>query len=77
MSPGVTASLETGNETWTVCDAPAASSTLAKPTSRCGGATTSLVGWCTYTGTTSAPARLPVLASVNVTLTLSSGETER
>ena len=44
MSPTVTASRETGNETCTVGDAPAASSILAQPTSRCGGASTVLTG---------------------------------
>src|SRR6266487_2136011 len=76
MSPGVTASLETGNETCTVCDAPASRVTLAKPTSRRGGATTSLTGCCTYTGTTVVPARLPVLATVNATTTVPCRETE-
>src|SRR5512132_1570608 len=37
MSAGVTASRETGNETWTDFDWPGSRATLANPTSRCGG----------------------------------------
>ncbi len=33
---------------------------------------TSLTGWCTYTGTMSVPARPPVLATVNVAVTVPS-----
>src|SRR5215208_1236249 len=76
MSPVVTASCETGNDTCTVRDSPAASSTLAQPTSRRGGTTSVLTGWLTYTGTTVAPARVPVLATVNVAVALPCRETE-
>ena len=47
MSPCVSASLDTGNETVTVWDCPAPSVTRVKPTSRCGGTTTLLTGWAT------------------------------
>ena len=47
MSPGVTARTEVGNETCTVCDAPAARLTRAKPASRFGGTRTGLSGWLT------------------------------
>ena len=56
MSPCVSASAETGNVTCTVFDWPASSVTRVKPTSRCGGTTTPLTGWATYTGTMSVPA---------------------
>jgi hypothetical protein len=46
------------------------------PTSRLGGASTSLTGWCTYTGTTVVPARLPVFATVKVAVTVPCRETE-
>src|ERR1700716_2456069 len=69
MSPGVTASSDTGNDTCTVCDCPWFSGTRAKPTRRRGGTTTGLTGWCTYTGTTAVPCRSPVLATVNVAVT--------
>ena len=42
MSPIVSASLDTENETVTVLDCPAASVTRVKPTNRCGGTTTLL-----------------------------------
>jgi hypothetical protein len=70
MSPGVTASSETGNETFTAFDCPASRLTLAKPTSLWGGTTTALTGWWTYTGTMSVPARLPVFDTVNVVFTV-------
>src|SRR6266545_2221889 len=70
MSPGVTASDDTGNETWTVCDWPGSSVTRAKPPSRCGGTSTGLTGWRTRTGTTATPCRLPVLVTVNVAVTV-------
>ena len=76
MSPTVTASRETGNETCTVWDSPAASSILVQPTSRCGGASTVLTGWCTYTGTTVVPARVPVFETVNVAVSVPRRETE-
>src|SRR4029453_16136870 len=76
MSPFVTASSETANETWTTRDAPATSSSRANPTRRRGGATPSLTGWCTYTGTTVAPERLPVFATVKVTSTVPRRDTE-
>src|SRR2546423_1686972 len=68
-SPGVTASTDTGNESFTVVDRPGSRLTRANATNRCGGTTTSDTGWCTYTGTTSVPARGPVLVTVNVTST--------
>ena len=70
MSPGVTASSETANVTWTTRDSPAFRFTRANPRSRLGGAITSLTGWCTYTGTTVVPARLPVFLTVTVTSTV-------
>src|SRR4029453_17656383 len=75
MSPGVTARSETGNVTWTTRDSPAARFTRANPTSRLGGAITSLTGWWTYTGTPVAPALLPVFATVKVAVTLPLRET--
>src|SRR6266536_1527597 len=75
MSPGVTASSETGNETSTVCDWPGLSVTLAKPTSRLGGTRTSPTGRRTYTGTTAAPARAPLFITVNVAVASPSAET--
>src|SRR5690348_14560591 len=71
MSPGVTASSDTGNVTCTVCDWPGSSVILDQPTSRLGGTRTSLTGWLTYTGTTSAPARAPVFVTSNVAVTSS------
>src|SRR5690349_9343350 len=68
-SPGVTASSLTGNDRCSVLAWPGSRLTRAKVTSRCGGTTTSLTGWCTYTGTTSVPERLPVLVTVTVTST--------
>jgi hypothetical protein len=47
MSPRVTAKVEVEKETCTTFDSPAARSTLAKPTKRCGGTTTLLIGWAT------------------------------
>ena len=35
-----------------------------------GAPATALTGWCTYTGTTSVPARLPVLDTVKVAVTV-------
>ena len=70
MSPVVTASSETGNDTFSVFDWPAASWTLAQPTSRCGGATSTLTGWWTYTGTTAVPALDPVFVTVKIAVAL-------
>ena len=70
MSPGVTASAEAGKATCTVFVCPGFSATRANPTSRWGGTTTTLTGWCTYTGTTSVPATLPVLDTVNVAVSV-------
>src|SRR5262245_5688693 len=70
MSPGVTASAETRKETFTVLDCPGSSVTRANPTSLWFGTTIALTGWCTYTGTTSVPARLPVLDTVKVAVTV-------
>src|SRR6188472_3790612 len=70
MSPIVSASLDTGNETVTVFDCPASSITRVKPTSRCGGTTTLLTGWATYTGTIAVPLREPVFVTVKVAFTV-------
>ena len=75
MSPCVTASSATGNETCMVFDCPGVRSTRVKPTSLLGGAITALTGWCTYTGTMFVPARLPVLVTVNVAVTVPAGDT--
>src|SRR5262245_3733905 len=75
MSPGVTASRETGNETCTTVDWPGSRVTRAKVTSRCGGTTTALTGWCTYTGTMSVPARLPVFVTVKLAVAVPFGRT--
>src|SRR5262249_1477239 len=66
MSPGVTASCETRKATFTVLVCPGASVTRVNPTSRWFGTTTALTGWWTYTGTTSVPATLPVLDTMNL-----------
>src|SRR3954447_10450752 len=66
MSPCVSASVETGNRTSTVLDWPASSATRVNPTNRCGGTTTLLTGWATYTGTMSTPPRVPLLVTVKV-----------
>src|SRR5262249_59732628 len=70
MSPGVTASCETRKATFTVLVCPGASVTRVNPTSRWFGTTTALTGWWTYTGTTSVPATLPVLDTVNLAVTV-------
>src|SRR5581483_4498228 len=70
ISPGVTASTDTGNDRCTTVDCPLLSVTRVNAASRCGGTTTSLTGWCTYTGTTSVPARPPVLVTVTDTSTV-------
>src|SRR5207245_1876117 len=75
MSPCVTASAEAGKATCTVLVCPGFSVTRANPTSRWGGTTTTLTGWCTYTGTTSVPATLPVLDTVNVAVALPARDT--
>src|SRR5690348_5944105 len=73
MSPGVSASADVGNRTDTVWDAPAERSTRANPTRiplvgvRIPPV---LTGRCTYTGTTSTPSLLPVLATVNRAVTV-------
>ena len=51
-------------------DWPASSVTRVKPTSRCGGTTTLLTGWATYTGTMSVPLANPVLVTVKVAVTV-------
>ncbi len=70
MSPGVTARAETGKVTWTVFDCPGSRVTRVNPTSRWFGTSTALTGWWTYTGTMSVPARLPVLATVKLAVTV-------
>src|SRR4051794_41322538 len=65
-SPGVTASWLTGNDKCTVLAWPGSRLTRAKVTNRCGGTTTSLTGWGTYTRTTTVPGRLPVFGTVAV-----------
>src|ERR1700682_3072687 len=66
MSPCVSASAEAGKETCTTVDWWPPRSTRVKPTRRCGGTTTLLIGWLTKTGTMSVPAVLPWLVTVNV-----------
>ena len=46
-----------------------------KPTNRCGGTTTVLTGWATYTGTMSVPLRDPVLVTVKVAVAVPWRET--
>src|SRR5215475_14289096 len=76
MSPGVTASCcDTRKATCTVLVCPGLSVTLANPTSRWFGTVTRLTGWCTYTGTTSVPATLPVLDTVKVAVIVPLRET--
>src|SRR5260370_35526461 len=75
MSPGVTARTETGNDTCTVLDCPGSRVTRVNPASRWSGTSTALTGWWTYTGTMSVPARLPVLATVNVPVPAPSRDT--
>src|SRR6187397_832117 len=76
MSPGVTASSDTGNDTCAVFDWAGSSVTRANPTSRLDGTRMSLTGRLTYTGTTAAPERPPVFVTLNVAVTLSCFETE-
>src|SRR5260370_39486654 len=75
MSPGVTASTETGKDTCTVLDCPGSRVTRVNPASRWSGTSTALTGWWTYTGTMSVPARPPELDTVNVAVTVPSRDT--
>src|SRR5215469_831630 len=70
MSPGVTASTETGKETLTVFDWPGFRVTRVNPASRWFGTVTRLTGWWTNTGTMSVPATLPVFCTVKVAVTV-------
>ena len=76
MSPWLRASADVGKLIVTVCEAPALSVTRANPTSRWGGSAAALSGWATYSGTTSVPSRLPVLATVSVAVTVPWRETD-
>src|SRR5258708_2805664 len=70
MPRGAPAGAEAGKATCTFFPCPGFSAPRATPPSRWGGTPPRLTGWWTYTGTTSVPATLPVLDTVNAAVTV-------